>query len=225
MNQNSKITSINVQEEQKKGFFIKLIENKTLLLNITLTIILFGLLIGFINHKMNKLQSKNASMAYASLDQYDQLGADSDIQKLTKIAKKHSFLRPHLDAPLVQECLNQGDVKTAKVLYKRVERRVKPRLHFLFAFNQISLLISEKKYEEALKLSYQLNSELDPALEPNLYSYHLLRIATLEKELGNITSYKERVSDFISFKDLLPNQGESLRLGTLSLSEFITQHD
>lgn len=219
----TKIEPLNQPENKPEGFIVKLLQNKSLLINVVFSIVLFGVTIGFINTKMNRKQVKNASLAYSSLNQQNQIQPQADIQKLAKIANKYSFLRPHLDAPMVQECLNRGELKMAKTFHDRIESRLSPHLDFLFKFNQVSFLITEQNYEEALKLSYSLKEEINPVEQPTLFSYHLLRIATLERKLDHADQYVNRLNDFALFNSSSEYQRDSLRLGSLSLSEFMIE--
>jgi len=217
----SKVEVLHQSDNEPDGFIIKLLRNKSLLINIALAIVLLGLAIGLVQTKLSKRQEKNASMAYASLNHNDQLQPHADIQKLSKIANKYSFLRPYLDAPLVQECINQGELKIAKSFHKRVASRLMPHLDFLFKFNQISFLVTENDYKEALELSYSLKDEINPETLPTLYSYHLLRIAALEKKLGHSELYSDSINEFVSFEPHKEFKEETLKLGDLSLADFM----
>lgn len=218
----SKIEVLKQPENLPDSFIIKLLRNKSLLINIAFAIIFFGITIGIVQSKISRRQQKSASIAYTSLNQQDQLEPHADLQRLSKIANKYPFLRAHLDAPLVQECLNRGEIKLAKSLHNRVESRLLPHLDFLFKSNQISFLISEKKYQEALKLSYDLKDKINSKELPTLYSYHMLRIASLEKELGNLKQYNQQINEFVSLTPTLNLERDALRIGEISLIDYVT---
>lgn len=219
----SKVTSLKPSSEEQEGLIVKILQNKSLLINLVLSLILVGLVIGVITQKVNRRVEKNASMVFSSLDEKDQLVPHADLKKLIKIANKYSFLRAHLDAPLAQECLNQNEIDQANHFNERVKKRLNQDIKPLFEFNQISLLIGQKDYQEALKTSYQLKNKLDKEAFPSLYAFHLLRLAQLEKKCQHPKQYQERINDFITWKANQEQSREVLDIGRLSIDDFIKQ--
>ena len=216
----SKITSIHPSSEEETGPLVRILKNKKLLLNILYGVILVGLTIGLIGKKVNQARSKNMSVAYASLDDQFSLQSHADLKQVKRIASKHSFLQPHLDAPLAQEYLNQKDFKSSKKLHNRLQSRIKPNLAAVFKFNEITFLISQQKLQEALKLSKALKKEINQDKMPALYAYQLLRIAELEKRLNEKESYDESLKEFLS-ADAMHTEN-TLKLGDLTLKEYLT---
>ena len=186
------------------------------------SLILSGLILGFINHKLNQSRVRNVSVAYASLDDHNAVHSRADLKQMKKIAAKYSHLQSHLDAPLAQESLNQKDIKTSLALSKRIQSRLAPNLELILAFNETTFLIAQKKYADALKCSNSLKEKIDSEKMPILYAYHLLRVASLEKALGNEESYREHLKEFTACHANISQSG-SLKLGQLSLGDFISK--
>lgn len=219
----SKVVPLNAPSEESEGFIVKVLRNKSLLINFVLSLILVGLVIGVVTQKISRRVEKNASMVFSSLDEKDQLMPHADLQKLIKIANKYPFLRAYLDAPLAQECLNQDRLNDATHLNERVKKRLNQDVEPLFEFNQISLLIAQKNFQEALEASYKIKDKLDKDSFPSLYAYHLLRLAQLEKQCQHPKQYQERLHDFMAWKTNREESRQILDIGRLTIDEFIKQ--
>ncbi|MCH9633214.1 MAG: hypothetical protein S4CHLAM6_15670 [Chlamydiae bacterium] len=217
-----KVVPLDPSVDEENKFVAKLLKNRKLMLNILYGFILLGLTIGLINKKVNQSKMRNMSVAYASLDDQSALEPKADLKLVKKIASKHTFLQAHLDGPLAQEFINQGDYKSSKMLNKRIQTRLAPNLNIISKFNQVTFLISENNHKEALVLSNQLHEEIDAEKMPFLYAYHLLRMANLEKILNNNESYQKHLQEFSVCKANV-NHDDVLKLGQLSLKDYIAK--
>lgn len=217
-----KVVPLDQSIDEENGFVAKLLKNRKLMLNILYGFILIGLTIGLINKKVNQARVRNTSVAYASLDNQSALEPQADLKLVKKIAGKHSFLQAHLDGPLAQECLNQSDLKSSKMLNKRIQSRMAPNLDVISRFNEVTFLIAENKHEQALALSNQLHEKIDAEKMPFLYAYHLLRMANLEKILNNNESYQEHLQEFAVCTANVYHD-DALKLGQLSLKDYIAK--
>lgn len=218
--QKPKITPLIQPYSKEEQIVEQFLKNKRLFVYILIGMLLIGTLFGIIVHRYNKSEQQSSSTAYASLDESHDIQPHADLKRLKKIAAKHSFIQPHIDASLAQECLNESDIDGAKILCSRIKSRLTPHLNFLIQFNEVTLLIAENKYEEALKKSYALKAVMSPEETPVLYSYQMLRTAALEKKLNGDMACQHYFEELKANK-LIDKQTDVLRLGQLSLKEFI----
>lgn len=118
--------------------------------------------------------------------------AEGTLTKLEKIIQDYPELHPKYDGAIAQFLLLKNEEKKASALTKNILERVQPdQLPSYAHFTEISLLISEGQYEEALHQSEILQKTfLD--LESSKHSfnylffaYNLLRIALLHKQMGH----------------------------------------
>ena len=212
MNRHSKITPFPQEETElnENKWVLAALRNKNRILWTVGLVVFSGLALGGALHKLNRFQNRKTSLAYESLDPTKGIQSHANLKEVYKIATKYKFMQPHLDAPLAQAFLNEKNVATSKKVIQRVEARLNPNLNAVFAFNQITLLIAEKQYEEALKECYNLNEKMDESQMPVLFEYQFLRTALLEKKI-----YQREIQ---RQKD---PQKSALILGQLSLQDFL----
>ncbi len=207
-----------VEENPPKPF-----EYKKWMVRVGFPIVLMGILFGLMLFQSHRAKENSSSLVHSSINAQSQLEPRADLEKLKKIANKYAFLRAHLDAPLSQEFLNSKQLDQARSLNHRLETRMGSYLKPVCESNQITLLVAEKKYAEALERSQALKNEIDPYKFPVLYFYQLARMAFLEKELGHIDQSAHWVDELSKVK------GEEklkdlalLDLGSLSFVDFMS---
>lgn len=144
-----------------------------------------------------------------SLQAKCKLGQDVDLKEISNLVKAHKELAPAFSSYLEQSYAVKGDIKNAK----KVSEDSLKRLSFIDPqykeFAAVSLLIEEKKYEEALLRSVLMNEAIHKEKFPNLFGLNLVRIAFLETLLQSTTSLakweeaKEAVSNelYLHFTD------------------------
>lgn len=220
----TKIVSLSQPEVKSVSLVDQITKNKNMILNAVVMFILFCLILSFFYFRSNKTKTQSSQYIQSSLDSWQQLGAEEDLEKLTKMASQYPFLQTQLDTRLAQECLNHKQIESVKTLENRIEKRLSPHIPFLFEFNKISILIAQESYQEALQRSYALLSKLDPIRLKTLYAFELLRIASLEEKIGNDVGFKNAKDQFTAFVSQVDEPLE-FKLGKLSLVDFISHID
>lgn len=117
--------------------------------------------------------------------------------QLQKILKKHPELHAKYDGRIAQKLLLSSQEGLAASFSKATQKRIGELSPYYTQFSNCSLLMGEKKFEEALTLSQSLKQSLhqDELFWKTkseivkhgavLYGYNLLRIAFLQQMLGN----------------------------------------
>jgi hypothetical protein len=117
--------------------------------------------------------------------------------KLQKILKHHPELHAKYDGRIAQKLLLSSEQGLAASFSKATQKRIGGFSPYYTQFSNCSLLIGEKKFEEALAQSKALKASLDQdelfwkskseivKHGSVLYGYNLLRIAFLQQTLGN----------------------------------------
>ncbi len=217
----SKIVPLSQPEVKPDSFMDQITRNKSVILNTFAMFILFCLILSFFYFRSSKTKNQSTHYIQSSLDSWQQLEAEGNLEKLTKMASQYPFLQTQLDARLAQECLNHKQIEAVKTLESRIEKRLSPHIPFLFEFNKISILIAQGSYQEALQKSYVLLTKLDQQRLRTLYAFELLRIAALEEKIGNEVGFKNARDQFTSFVSQVSESLE-FKLGKLSLVDFIS---
>lgn len=166
--------------------------------------------------------------------------------KLQKILKQHPELHAKYDGRIAQKLLVNSEHGLAAGFAKAAQRRIGEFSPYYARFSNCSLLIGEKKFENALEESLSLKQALDQ--DPNfwktesdlvrhggiLYGYNLLRIAFLQQLAGNnageLAAWKEfeREAGWLETEPPNKNNVESFELinrnfqkNDVSLKDFI----
>lgn len=120
------------------------------------------------------------------------------LAQLQKILKQHPELHAKYDGRIAQKLLLNSQQGLATLFSKATLKRVGGFSPYHTQFSNCSLLIGEKKFQEALAQSKQLKQSLDQDEKfwetksvliqhgNMLYGYNLLRIAFLEQVMGNV---------------------------------------
>lgn len=154
-----------------------------------------------------------AVLPFASRKRFDYLAAQAAYSAWASAATSDSRLFAELEKPLssnpdleahfgsliAQRCLALNDYKKAETYAKAALHRTrKLLLPYYSSFSKNSCLIAQGQFQKALQEAKQLKEEMrqdesfwkskDPVVRSGhlLYAYNLLRIATLEKEVGSI---------------------------------------
>ncbi len=167
--------------------------------------------------------------------------------KLQKILKQHPELHPKYDGRIAQKLLLTSQQGLALSFSKAAQKRVGSFSPYYLQFSNCSLLIGEKKFEEALSQSQALKVALDHDANfwkkrselvqhgAVLYGYNLLRIAFLQQVLENVPGEIEAWNDFKkeagwleigdSLRRLDPESvqliGQNFHKNEISLKDFI----
>ncbi len=152
---------------------------------------------GFIGKEKRLEDYFQAGMLHSKI----KAGKEIDDAALEKLLKSHAELKPVFSAFLEQEAVLKGDLKKAKSISFETLKRLSFMSPHYQEFARISLMIEEKKYEEALILSKLLDAQLSKESSPNLNGLNLVRIAFLESFVNKSeTSYSkwEQIKDSIS---------------------------
>jgi hypothetical protein len=124
---------------------------------------------------------------------------NENLVKLQKILKQHPELHAKYDGRIAQKLLLSSQEGLAASFSRATQNRIGEFSPHYRQFSNCSILIGEKKFDEALSQSIQLKQSLDQDdlfWKTNseivkhgavLYGYNLLRIAFLEQMVGNIS--------------------------------------
>ncbi len=163
--------------------------------------------------------------------------------KLHKLLKQHPELHAKYDGRIAQKLLLSSQQGLAASFSKATHTRIGSLSPYYKQFSNCSLLIGEKKLQEALLQSQQLKQMLDEDDQfwqtkseivkhgAVLYGYNLLRIAFLEQALGNAQGELEAWQEFRrnSTKQLDPEAyhliGQNFQKNDISLQDFIEHRE
>lgn len=140
---------------------------------------------------------------FDSLMRNPSLAEDETISELVAFVKKHPELQARYDGQLAQLLINQGDFSTsAPIADRAMNRTIHDTLPFYGDFAQITLLINDEQYENALDQSKQLHEKLRESARTSfkektdrpfgdlLFAYNLLRVGMLQQKLNKLFQEK-----------------------------------
>ncbi len=166
-----------------------------------------------------------AVLPFVSRKRFDYLAAQAAYSAWASAATSDSKLFEELEKPLsanpeleiqfgsliAQRCLILNDYKKAETYAKAALHRTrKLLLPYYSSFSKNSCLIAKgefrsalaeaKKLREEMRLDEQFWKSRDPIVRSGhlLYAYNLLRIATLEKEVGSVEGELAAWNEFLS---------------------------
>jgi hypothetical protein len=162
--------------------------------------------LGWIVYQWNTRSTGDHRMAEKTFNEWTG-DRNEKLIKLQKILKQHPELHAKYDGRIAQKLLLSSQQGLAATFSRAAQKRIGELSPYYTQFSNGSLLISEKKFEEALSQAKTLKQSLDhdelfwktkSELVKHgtiLYGYNLLRIAFLEQMVGNIagelTAWKE----------------------------------
>lgn len=169
------------------------------------------------------------------------------LENLKKITINYPELQSRYDGLIAQLLLAQGNQEQAQEFSLRTLNRTdKDQLSPYTHFTRTSLLIGEKNYQKAIEEATLLKGKLEQEAQANmtreernfgdvLYAYNLLRIAMLQKAMGNskkeLLAWKEwkqytktnqqAQTDQLFHSNAFASLGKKIDEGSFSLSDFI----
>jgi hypothetical protein len=151
-----------------------------------------------------------------SLNGTEQASFNAQLASLQKLMSSHPELHAKYDGPIAQALILEGNGAEAQTFANgALQRTANEESPYYVDFARTSLLISQQHYSDALQNAVKLKETMSSAnLEANsLFALNLIRIATLQQQLGNregelaawnqFTAYAKRASD----SDLLGADG------------------
>lgn len=161
-----------------------LLDWKKTLVYIVPAALLAGLLIAKVGARKGRLEEEYVKATRAFVKWEEVLDhKDESFASLESVVKKHPELQAHYDSMVGQNLLAAHATKEARPYIERTLKRTAQPLYDQYA--QGSLMISERKYEEALKGAQELKGKLQGEDYASLYAFNLMRIAVLSQQLGD----------------------------------------
>lgn len=171
----------------------------------------------------------------------DQAAQEKALEQLTTFTNQYPSLQSKYDGLIAQFLLNRDQVKVALPFANRtLVRTGKDHLPFYADYAHTSLLISQEKYQDALKEALKLKEQMisqakgkEREFGDTLYFFNLLRIAMLHQQLENkneeLNAWQElkqsaienQAADYFLNADLFEKIGNQLKDGNASLLNYI----
>ena len=166
---------------------------KTLLLGVIATVLLCLTVFQFVSkRKGDSLQEfLRTDLAFQKWI----TSSENDLQSFQKVLhglNRHPELHAKLDAQIVQHVLYTKQNTEPFAKFFSSKQKSSGALQYYALFGDTAFLIAQKKWKEALDSANLLKKQMDEggvlsekkAFGPTLYSFNLLRIANLQKQLG-----------------------------------------
>jgi hypothetical protein len=126
--------------------------------------------------------------------------------ELNKILDRNKDLHKIFDGVIAQKLIEIGQFEKVKIYSKLPLRYLNGEFPFFALFVENSILIAEKKYDLALKKSYELNDKIEN-VNGSLKIFNLLRISLLEKALDH---KHDEYAALVKLKKILQNNVKNL---------------
>lgn len=169
---------------------------------------------------------KEYAAVHSLYRQWKQTGAEDTLENLQGLLKKRPKLASKYEASIAQKLLVDNQGENAGPILSRLAKRNAKNLPLYYQFTEITKLILEEKFDEALRLSLSLREVADP--NSYLYGLNLIRIASLYKSIGNHDEEieaREQVRAFLSDVDdpkgVKHSLCEHFTQGNVSLCDFM----
>lgn len=154
----------------------------------------------------------------------------SELDQLKAIMERHPELKPKYEGSLAQTLLIMGQDAQAQAFATDIFERTAPDDLSLYQdYSQVSLLIGEERYADALQQTQLLQAALDQLNEkanPILYVFNLIRLAMLYQQMG-------QAQEELQAWEQLQNQphrleavlaaNHVLKVGQASLNQYIEE--
>lgn len=158
----------------------------------------------------------------------DAEASQSDLNQLQQILSRYPNLHAKYDGQLAQILIDRSQITEALPFAKlALERTHAENAPYYSKYSQTTLVIGEKKYEQALEQARMLQNELTAekvADDEVLLAFNLLRIAMLQQQLGLKAEERATWLDLqqrSSKSKAFASQLEHLHEGKMTLSEYI----
>lgn len=161
--------------------------------------------------------------------QDDAFDNQEELQELKTIMQRHPELQSKYDGPIAQTLIIEGEIPQAKDFANMVFQRTRPDQLALFEeYSKTSLLIGEGSSADALQQAILLKAKIenDNLTDSALYAFNAIRIAFLNKELGNKDAEKEAWAAVQTLGENSKAAAEVIGLfssGSTSLNQFAAQ--
>lgn len=126
----------------------------------------------------------------------DPLAIEDALIKLNALMNSNPELNAKYDGMIAQTLINRGDAGDAIPFANRgISRTKSENTPFYTSYSESTLLIAQQRYEDALKQSQALDSQMRDAIQKNaaaqdrkfgdtLFALNILRIGILQQQLG-----------------------------------------
>ena len=115
-------------------------------------------------------------------------GEAESFQKLEKLLHRHPELCEKFGMHIAEKCITLNQGAMASHFAENALNQMKDKIPYHHLFAKTSIVIAEEKYEEALTDAVALKEKMEregvDEKESLLFSFNLVRIASLEKILG-----------------------------------------
>jgi hypothetical protein len=179
----------------------------------------------------------SAASEYAAITtSHDKEKITSHLKNLQDTINRRAELHQKYDGLIAQTLLSEGLTEKASdyMGYALDSLEDAPYLDSFKSFSEISLLVSEEKYEEALTASYNLKKTLseltseESSSYKTLYDYNLIRIAFLEQEIGSTEKELlvwQEVEDRVYKEENISSQhvADNFNKNNISLLDYINE--
>jgi hypothetical protein len=191
----SKPPTLNLDDEWVEYPFVQWIINNGKNIAYWALIALMGLFIAsrFISSSHQKAERDFFQAEQSAIDLNNPEKLSQAVTTLVEITDRHPELQAKYDGLIAQALLNDQKPSEATPFADKTLLRVEHTTPIDFQdYSKTTLLIADGQYQTALQLAYQLK---DRTINPTLYAFNAIRIALLERELGNQAEEKKAWSE------------------------------
>jgi hypothetical protein len=218
-----------IANEKLNKLFLFLLKKKDFLFYGFFIIMLVGIVFYKVGGRLSKGDKEKLAVVETTYDKWKNSSDEKSLEDLQAFIQKYPSLLTKYESVIAQDIIweKENFSSKEKLVAEHALKRVEKELPLYSKYAKTTLLISEKKYEEALKQSFALKKELqdiafvqkDEMAGPVLYVYNLLRITNLQKDLKNKV---EEIKALQETKDYITaaEKSENLSLRT-SIKAFL----
>ncbi len=127
------------------------------------------------------------------------------------------------DAIFIQQFIEGKTSGELAPYISRVFKRVGGLTGYYEDFSKTSILINNKEFKSALEAAKKLKQTLGPDHGSFLYAYNLLRIVSLEKEVGSPQEELQAIEDLQNNPQSYSLLEESFKDQSISLSDYLKE--
>ncbi|HEY4254878.1 MAG TPA: hypothetical protein VGM34_00845 [Chlamydiales bacterium] len=195
----------------------------------------------FIGYWTSGSSDKQIQLAKEAFDLWKHSPSDLALEKkMRKALNNTPHLKKALQAEIVQTLLSNGSSEAVEIMGAHCLRQLEKEAPLHAHFAQTSFLIEKRQYQNALEQAVSLKEKIESAKETDrraiLYTYNLLRIAFLQKQLANQSGELAAWEEIKSLLEGTGSRSEATQLleanfqkrsgkKSFSLSDFISQRE
>jgi hypothetical protein len=205
---------------------------------------LLGLSVLFIGYLTSGPSAEDAVQAKKNFENWKKAPLDQNLKaEMSKSLKKIAGLERAKESEIAQILLSAGQIEPVETLARQCIERLREESPFHAAYAETTLNIEKKEFQKALEASVALKAQMERDLGAThlrgrnlaggctLYASNLLRIALLQKQVGNAPG---ELSAWEEVRGLLDMQEDSVAAQLLkmnfggngfSLTDFISQRE